>query len=176
MRVFNSLVICFFYIIFVNTIPSNADDTVGIKSFPIRNFCSNVGNNILNAEPYEPWVWGPFDREVVFRELCENYQQFQGGMRGNIKDLLSFEKITEDHFEAKGNDTAGCTFVFTYLADNYNTVISCPKSPEQLAIERQTQVMCEAQKATCIASCPRFEDTNIPDGVCENQCKSVSCN
>lgn len=47
--------------------------------------------------------------------------------------------------------------------------------------QQQQRQLCEAQKATCVASCPRFvtswgERTNIPESSCERSCNRVSCN
>ena len=52
------------------------------------------------------------------------------------------------------------------------------RSQQQRNTSRQ---VCEAQKATCVASCPRFinslrERTDFPETACANQCKSVNCN
>lgn len=45
---------------------------------------------------------------------------------------------------------------------------------------RQARQMCEAQKQTCVASCPRFVDGrgvrfDFPETPCRNRCESVSC-
>lgn len=42
---------------------------------------------------------------------------------------------------------------------------------------QQARQMCEAQKATCIASCPLDRVyTTLPDSLCKSRCESVSCN
>ena len=48
-------------------------------------------------------------------------------------------------------------------------------SPAGVA-ERQGRQLCEAQKATCVASCP-FDRvfTTLPDTMCRSRCESVSC-
>lgn len=45
---------------------------------------------------------------------------------------------------------------------------------------RQARQMCEAQKQSCVASCPRFVDGrgvrfDFPETPCRNRCESVSC-
>lgn len=79
---------------------------------------------------------------------------------------LIIEKFPTSEFAVKATDQ------LTAMGRSQNS------SQQQRNASRQA---CEAQKATCIASCPRFvnslrERTDFPETACANQCKSASCN
>jgi hypothetical protein len=84
------------------------------------------------------------------------------------------------------------TELYELIIEKFPTSEFAVKATDQLtAMERSqnssqhqrntSRQVCEAQKATCIASCPRFinslrERTDFPETACANQCKSVNCN
>lgn len=60
--------------------------------------------------------------------------------------------------------------------ESYRRQREWENSPQAQA-KRQATQLCEAQRATCVASCPRDSVfTTLPDTSCRWRCESVSCN
>jgi len=152
----------------------------------MKDFCKNT-EKYLKEMPFPAMAFMGFQIQTYMSSFCEQYPSLKG-VGGEIKDLISAENLYPEKkikaWRLTFTDIGKCKAVVIFeLTTGKSGVdlhidLSCPKSKEQIAIEeqtRQTRNLCEAQKATCHASCPR-DRYGMPDNSCANRCNNISCN
>ena len=114
---------------------------------------------------------------INFSKAAKNYMQaVDAGFKGKAIERLNI--VCENSY--KDIKAVDCQKFGKYQAQERREAADRAEQYRRDAPARQARQMCEAQKQTCVASCPRWVNsggyrTDLPEHSCQSRCESISC-